>query len=62
MRLGMRNMASIQMDGEDKTTKISDWAIRWSDKDEFLELTCHYPSKKNTPARSVIAWFRPPAS
>lgn len=46
MRLGMRNMASIQMDGEDKTTKISDWAIRWSDKDEFLELTCHYPSKK----------------
>ncbi|MBF6034910.1 DUF2726 domain-containing protein [Pseudomonas sp. P155] len=39
-------MASIQMDGEDKTAKISDWAIRWSDKDAFLELTCHYPSRK----------------
>ncbi|WP_460410733.1 MULTISPECIES: AAA domain-containing protein [unclassified Pseudomonas] len=39
-------MASIQMDGEDKTAKISDWAIRWSDKDALLELTCHYPSRK----------------
>lgn len=39
-------MASIKMDGEDKTAKISDWAIRWSDKDEFLELTCHFPSRK----------------
>ncbi|NCE92106.1 AAA domain-containing protein [Pseudomonas sp. L13] len=39
-------MASIQMDGEDKTAKISDWAIRWSDKYEALELTCHFPSKK----------------
>ncbi|MGY2190650.1 AAA domain-containing protein [Pseudomonas pergaminensis] len=39
-------MASIQMDGEDKTAKINDWAIRWSDKYEALELTCHFPSKK----------------
>ncbi|QHC95799.1 helicase [Pseudomonas sp. R84] len=39
-------MASIQMDGEDKTAKISDWAIRWSDRDAFLQLTCHYPSRK----------------
>ncbi|NWD68945.1 DUF2726 domain-containing protein [Pseudomonas gingeri] len=39
-------MASIQVDGEDKTAKISDWAIRWSDKYEALELTCHFPSKK----------------
>jgi RecA/RadA recombinase len=39
-------MVSIQVDGEDKTAKISDWAIRWSDKDEFLQLTCHYPSSK----------------
>ncbi|PYY82865.1 helicase [Pseudomonas sp. TKO26] len=39
-------MASIQVDGEDKTAKISDWTIRWSDKNETLELTCHYPSKK----------------
>ncbi|VVQ35126.1 AAA domain-containing protein [Pseudomonas fluorescens] len=39
-------MVSIQVDGDDKTAKISDWAIRWSDKDEFLQLTCHYPSSK----------------
>ncbi|AJO78334.1 AAA domain-containing protein [Pseudomonas sp. MRSN 12121] len=39
-------MTSIQVDGEDKTAKISDWAIRWSDKYEALELTCHFPSKK----------------
>ncbi|MDX9682194.1 AAA domain-containing protein [Pseudomonas protegens] len=38
-------MASIQVDGEDKTAKISDWTIRWNDKYETLELTCHYPSK-----------------
>lgn len=39
-------MASIQMGGEDKTAKISDWAIYWSDKYETLQLTCYYPSKK----------------
>ncbi|WP_422402926.1 AAA domain-containing protein [Pseudomonas sp. GZD-209] len=39
-------MASIQVDGEDKTAKISDWTIRWSDKHETLELTCHFPSSK----------------
>nr|BFD41615.1 AAA domain-containing protein [Pseudomonas sp. FFPRI_1] len=39
-------MASIQVDGEDKTEKINDWAIRWSDKYEALELTCHFPSQK----------------
>lgn len=39
-------MASIQVDGEDKTAKISDWAIRWSDNSEALELTCHFPSGK----------------
>lgn len=36
-------MASIQVDGEDKTAKISDWAIHWSEKYEALELTCHFP-------------------
>ena len=46
MRIGIMNMASIQVDGEDKTAKISDWAIRWSDKYKALELTCHFPSKK----------------
>ncbi|KFK94342.1 MULTISPECIES: AAA domain-containing protein [unclassified Serratia (in: enterobacteria)] len=39
-------MVSIQMGGEDKTTKISGWAIYWSDKYEALQLTCYYPSKK----------------
>ncbi|HGP0281816.1 TPA: AAA domain-containing protein, partial [Pseudomonas aeruginosa] len=39
-------MASIQMGGEDKTAKISDWSIYWSDKYESLQLTCYYPSKK----------------
>jgi len=39
-------MVSIQMGGEDKTAKISDWAIYWSDKYEALQLTCYYPSKK----------------
>jgi hypothetical protein len=46
MRIGIGKMASIKMDGEDKTAKISDWTIRWSDNSETLELTCHFPSKK----------------
>jgi hypothetical protein len=40
-------MVSIQMGGEDKTAKISDWVIYWSDKYEALLLTCYYPSKKS---------------
>ncbi|PCE21542.1 AAA domain-containing protein [Burkholderia ubonensis] len=39
-------MVSIHVGGEDKTTKISDWAIYWSDKYETLQLTCYYPSQK----------------
>ncbi|WP_375058011.1 AAA domain-containing protein [Zobellella sp. DQSA1] len=39
-------MVSVQMGGEDKTAKISGWAIYWSDKYEALQLTCYYPSKK----------------
>lgn len=39
-------MVSIHVGGEDKTAKISDWAIYWSDKYGALQLTCHYPSKK----------------
>lgn len=39
-------MVSIQVGGEDKTAKISDWAIYWSDKYQALQLTCYYPSKK----------------
>lgn len=44
--MNKRCMVSIQMGGEDKTAKISDWSIRWSDKYETLQLTCCYPSKK----------------
>jgi RecA/RadA recombinase len=39
-------MVSIQVGGEDKTAKISDWAIYWNDKYKALQLTCYYPSKK----------------
>ena len=39
-------MISIRVDGEDKTAKISDWTMRWNDKHETLELTCHFPSSK----------------
>ena len=39
-------MISILVDGEDKTAKISDWTMRWNDKHETLELTCHFPSSK----------------
>ncbi len=39
-------MVSIQVGGEDKTAKISDWSIYWSDKYQALLLTCYYPSKK----------------
>lgn len=39
-------MVSIQVCGEDKTAKISDWSIYWSDKYKALQLTCCYPSKK----------------
>lgn len=39
-------MVSIQVGGEDKTAKISDWAIYWNDKYQALQLTCYYPSKK----------------
>lgn len=39
-------MVSINVGGEDKTAKISDWTIYWSDKYETLQLTCYYPSKK----------------
>ncbi|MGE8063591.1 AAA domain-containing protein [Pseudomonas sp. NPDC089569] len=39
-------MVSIQVDGEDKTRKISDWSIHWSEKYQAIQLTCHYPSGK----------------
>ena len=53
MRIEIMNMASIQVDGEDKTAKISDWAIRWNDKYKALELTCHFPSKKKYTPKSL---------
>ncbi len=39
-------MVSIHVGEEDKTAKISDWAIYWSDKYEALQLTCYFPSQK----------------
>lgn len=48
-------MVSIRIGGEDKTGKISDWAIYWSDKYQALQLTCYYPSKK-TYTRPLSEW------
>lgn len=39
-------MVSIYLGEEDKTAKISDWAIYWSKKYEALQLICYYPSEK----------------
>lgn len=39
-------MVSIYVGEDDKTAKISDWTIYWSDKYEALQLTCHFPSTK----------------
>ncbi len=37
---------SIDVDGEDKTAKITDWTVHWNDRRGQLELTCHFPSGK----------------
>lgn len=37
---------SIEVDGEDKTARISDWALDWNSRRSQLELTCHFPSGK----------------
>lgn len=39
-------MISIHVDGEDKTSKISDWKISWNDTSSTLQVTCYFPSKK----------------
>ncbi|AMP39898.1 AAA domain-containing protein [Ralstonia solanacearum] len=39
-------MVSIHVGEEDKTKKITDWVIYWSDKYESLQLRCYFPSKK----------------
>ncbi|WP_287877789.1 AAA domain-containing protein [Aquitalea sp.] len=39
-------MVSIHVGGEEKTAQISDWKIYWSDKNQTLQLTCYFPSKK----------------
>lgn len=44
-------MVSIHVGEEDKTKKITDWVIYWSDKYESLQLRCYFPSKKHTHAR-----------
>ncbi|MDT3720925.1 AAA domain-containing protein [Pseudomonas oryzihabitans] len=40
-------MVSIWVDGEDRTSQISDWAIYWDDKYAALQLRCYFPSKKS---------------
>lgn len=41
-----KNMVSIFVAGEDKTSQISDWEIFWSKRFQNLQLVCHFPSKK----------------
>lgn len=48
MHIGIWKMASIHVNGQDKTASISDWAIRWSDQSQALELTCRSPSKEKS--------------
>ncbi|MGN5129695.1 hypothetical protein ACTG13_08485 [Aeromonas hydrophila] len=55
-------MISILVDGEDKTAKISDWTMRWNDKHETLELTCHFPSSKKYTRPLNDCQVSPPAS
>lgn len=40
-------MASIYVNGQDKTRQISDWKIWWCTKREELRLTCYFPSGKS---------------
>ncbi|KTT24665.1 helicase [Pseudomonas oryzihabitans] len=40
-------MVSIQVEGQEKTTQISDWEIYWSHKYSALQLKCYFPSKKS---------------
>ncbi|MFS7251329.1 AAA domain-containing protein [Rahnella rivi] len=39
-------MVTVVVDGEDKTAKIADWTLFYSDKSSCIQLTCHFPSGK----------------
>ncbi|EPH0091437.1 AAA domain-containing protein [Pluralibacter gergoviae] len=39
-------MATILVDGVDKTAQIRDWTLSWSDREACVKLTCHFPSGK----------------
>ena len=39
-------MVTVIVDGEDKTAKIVDWTLFYSDKYDCIQLTCHFPSGK----------------
>lgn len=47
-------MISIYVDNDDKTQKITDWKLRYSDTQGELLLTCHFPSGK-TYTRPITA-------
>ncbi|MFC7287116.1 AAA domain-containing protein [Herminiimonas glaciei] len=40
-------MVSIFVNGENKTSQISDWKISWDRRQETLILTCYFPSGKS---------------
>ncbi|WP_230371691.1 AAA domain-containing protein [Paludibacterium denitrificans] len=44
--MSKERMVSIYVGEEDKTAKISDWTIYWSDQYAALQLSCHFPSMK----------------
>jgi RecA/RadA recombinase len=45
LKLSMSTV-TIYVDGVDKTSQISDWTIRWDERQKQLMLTCHFPSGK----------------
>ncbi|MCB5189465.1 AAA domain-containing protein [Methylobacillus arboreus] len=47
-------MVSIFVDGDDKTTKITDWTLRYDAAKDILLLTCHFRSGK-TYTRPITA-------
>lgn len=39
-------MVTVIVDGEDKTAKIADWTLSYSDEKGYVQLACHFPSGK----------------
>lgn len=40
-------MATIYVDGENRTAQLADWTLRYNDCEKCLQLTCHFPSGKS---------------